>query len=143
METTSATGSDVGVLPQVRRNPARRGVPPAEHLVDASYVAVGQLVASREQGIDLVGPAGADIHWQARDGQGYDATQFRIDWAGTAVTCPHGQRRVRWRAAQDRQQRPIMQVDFAKAACLPCPTRTLCTCAGVNPRSLTRRTQVE
>ncbi len=70
---------------------------PETHLVDAGYVDADLLVdAKAEHGIELVGPVRPYTSWQAKAGEGYDISAFRIDWDARAVTCPQGHKSVDW-----------------------------------------------
>lgn len=143
VETTIATGTDYDTLPVVQRDLGRRDLAPGEHLVDAGYVAAEHLVSSARQGIDLVGPASHNQHWQGRAGQGFALDHFVIDWEARRATCPSGHRSVKWKPSHDQRQQPVIQVEFARAECAACPVRAHCTHAPVNPRSLTLRPQAQ
>jgi transposase len=99
------------------------------------------LVSSAQRGIDLVGPAAENNHWQDRAGEGFSLEHFALDWDAHQATCPQGQRSVKWKASHDQRDHPVIYVEFARAACLACPCRQQCTRATVNPRSLTLRPQ--
>jgi transposase len=143
VETTIATGTDYGTLPQVQEDLARQGLLPSEHLVDAGYVDAGLLVQSQALGIDLVGPASTPQDWQTRAGQGFAQEQFTIDWQARTVTCPGGQRSVSWHPHREGQGQPVIRVKFAQATCQACPVRSRCTRAATAPRTLALRPQAE
>jgi transposase len=143
VETTIATGTDYGVLPTIQENLIAHDWAPAEHLVDAGYVDADHLVSSTQRGIDLVGPAAENNHWQDRAGEGFALEHFVLDWEARQATCPCGQRSVKWKASHDQRGHPVIYVEFARAACLACPCRAQCTRAAVNPRSLTLRPQTQ
>lgn len=138
VETTVATETDVVQLAVIHAGLARTGLLPARHLVDAGYIRARNLVESRiEHGIDLFGPTYEDRQWQARAGTGYDVANFQIDWNAEVVTCPQGQRSIRWCPMQTARGRSMIHVDFAPADCLACSVRAQCTRAKHQPRSLT------
>jgi transposase len=113
---------------------------PNEHFAATGYVDGDQLGSLKlDYGIDLVGPVTVDPSWQAKAGQGFDATQFTIDWQAKQVTCPQGKISRKWKVAQDRRYPEVIRVEFGKADCLACPCRSLCTTAASNPRQLTLR----
>ncbi len=143
VETTIATGTDYGALPQIQRDVAQRDLPPAAHVVDSGYVAADHLVSSAAPGIDLVGPAAEGQNWQGRAGEGFDLGHFAIDWEARQATCPRGQHSVKWKPSHDQRGHPVIDVEFARRACLACPCRAQCTRAAVNPRSLTLRPQAQ
>ena len=65
-----------------------KGLLPATHLVDTGYLDAELLVATRRDfEIDLAGPARADERWQAREGKGFAAADFSVDWERKEATC--------------------------------------------------------
>ncbi len=71
---------------------AERDLLPAEHLVDAGYVDAGILVtAALVHQVDVLGPVRVDTNWQAKQGQGFAAECFEIDWEAKCVTCSEAQ----------------------------------------------------
>ncbi len=60
---------------------ARKTLLPNTHLVDTDYVDGPLLAASRrDYGVELLGPTRGDYHWQARQQEGFAASNFIIDW---------------------------------------------------------------
>jgi hypothetical protein len=60
---------------------APRDLLPQEHLVDKGSTDADMLVASQhEYGVAIIGPVADDPSWQARAGEGFDKSQFRVDW---------------------------------------------------------------
>jgi transposase len=142
--TTIAPASDVDQLVPIQERLASRQLLPSEHVVDTGYIRTSNLVASqREHQIDLVGPMYDDRQWQAKDPDGFDLSQFQIDWEARSVTCPTGQRSTGWSESRTARQRSQIHVQFAPAACAACPVRTHCTRAKAGPRHLTLRPQAE
>ncbi len=142
--TTAATEPDVNTLDAIHAGLAAKALLPAQHLVDAGYPRGQNLViARRDYQIDVLGPVYTDRQWQAQGGTGYDLRSFAIDWAARVVTCPQGQRSIRWSVTRTARQRTMIHVDFAKAACAACPARELCTRATTVPRTLTLQPQAE
>jgi transposase len=138
VETTRATETDVVHLAVIHAGLARTDLLPARHLVDAGYIRARNLVESRvSHDIDLFGPTYEDRQWQARAGTGYDVAHFHIDWEAAVVTCPQGQRSVRWFPMQTARGRSMIHVAFAPADCLACCSRAQCTRAKRQPRNLT------
>jgi transposase len=144
VETTAATEPDVNTLDAIHAGLAAKALLPAQHLVDAGYPRGQSLViARRDYQVDVLGPVYTDRQWQAQDGTGYDLRSFAINWAAHVVTCPQGQRSIRWSVTRTARQRTMIHVDFAKAACAACPARALCTRATTVPRTLTLQPQAE
>jgi transposase len=92
VETTDATVPDTELLDPIHAHLAERDLLPAEHLVDAGYVDAGiDVPAATEHQVEVIGPVRADTNWQARQGQGFAASCFLIDWETKSVQCPEAQ----------------------------------------------------
>jgi len=141
VETTEATLPDGSVVDTIHADLAQCQLLPDEHLVDTAYVTSANLVSSHEQQVDLLGPVNLDTSWQAQAGQGFDSSQFQIDWEGHQVQCPNAQTSVLWLDHHDRHGNPVIQVRFSRQACLHCPLRAQCTTSVHGPRLLTLRPQ--
>ena len=90
--TTDATVPDTELLDPIHAHLAERDLLPAEHLVDAGYIDAGILVtAASAHHVEVTGPVRVDTNWQARQGQGFAAASFVIDWEAKCVTCPEAQ----------------------------------------------------
>lgn len=139
VETTPAPTPDRAMTEPIQDDLAAKGLLPAEHDVDAGYVDGATLVSSRARGVDLVGPAPVDNHWQARAGQGFDAGSFTLAWEARRATCPEGKTSTKWSETHDQRGHPIVNIRFARADCLACPHRPLCTTARDGPREITVR----
>jgi transposase len=142
--TTEATTPDVAVTAAIQQALAARDLTPREHLLDAGYVDAEVVVRSQaDYSIEVVGPVPRDTSWQARAGQGYDVSQFPIDWDHHTLTCPRGQQSQVWSESQDTFGNPVIHVRFAPAACSACPVRSQCTQAAHGPRALKLRPQAQ
>jgi transposase len=79
------------------------------------------LVDSRARdGVDLLGPTRLDYHWQAREGAGFDAQHFPIDWDRQQATCPAGKTSTGWTPAVDHRGHPVIKVKFSTKNCRRC-----------------------
>jgi transposase len=86
-------------LEKVHRTLAQKDLLPGEHLVDAGYVDAETLLsAQRDFGVTIYSPVREKVSWQAKAGQGFDLSQFQIDWEKQRVTCPNGQTLAQWRS---------------------------------------------
>jgi transposase len=142
--TTTATVQDVEMLPQIHTALAKKDLLPAEHLVDAGYVAGDVLVGSKAtHQVAVVGPAPRDPHWQARAGEGYDAASFTLDWEQETATCPQGTPSASWSATRNDHGNPIINIRFPTAACRDCSVRAKCTASATGPRFLTVRPKAQ
>jgi transposase len=136
MVTTDATVPDAVVVGQVHAGVAGRGLVPGEHFMDSGYASADGVLAARGEGIDLVTPLLADTSGQARAGVGYDRASFVFDFDARTATCPQGNTSTYWNPVVCNSK-PKVVVAFAKADCLPCPVRALCTTSKAGYRQLT------
>ena len=137
VETTDATVPDSQMTAPVHARLAGRDLRPAEHYVDSGYPSAELLVSSLAGfGITLVTPMLADTSPQARAGQGFDRSQFTIDFAARQATCPQGHASSSWNPVAQRGTGTIV-ITFAKATCRPCPARAQCTTSAAGRRQLT------
>jgi transposase len=142
--TTPATTQDVTMTATIQADLADHQLLPAEHVVDAGYVDSDLVITSRTQhGIDLVGPVPPDTSWQARAGQGYDVSQFTVDWAAKHVRCPQAHTSVVWRPGRDEDGQAIIHIWFDAATCAACVARPDCTRAATRPRTMKVRPQAQ
>ncbi|WP_240509893.1 DUF6042 family protein [Streptomyces malaysiense] len=75
--TTAATTHDSQVLPGIHTRLARRGLLPAEHLVDAGYTSLPHLEqAAREHQVTVSGPLKSNPTHQHRRGEGFARDDF-------------------------------------------------------------------
>src|SRR5712691_7200543 len=133
VETTQAPISDEGALSAIHTDLAEKELLPEQHLVDAGYVTIANLVQSQSSyEVDLVGPT-LKTHWYQAE-TGYDLTHFSIDWEAETVTCPQGRSSSSWTPVQDAGK-SLIKVKFSQSDCKVCPSRTLCT--GTKRRSMT------
>ncbi|WP_260470810.1 transposase [Streptomyces sp. RP5T] len=95
--TTAATTHDSQVLPGIHTRLARRGLLPAEYLVDAGYTSLPHLAqAAREHQVTVSGPLKSNPTRQHRRGEGFARDDFHIDYDKQQVTCPQGQVGAGW-----------------------------------------------
>jgi transposase len=134
--TTDATVPDVVVVEQTHRELAARELTPGEHFLDSGYASADGVLTARGAGIDMVTPLLADTSAQARAGAGYDRAAFAFDFDTRTATCPQGNTSATWNPVVC-DGKPKVVVTFAKANCLPCPVRALCTISKAGRRQLT------
>jgi len=128
IETAPAPQADDDAIPSIHKALAAQQVLPEKHIVDTGYVDAQELVRSREDyEVDLFGPTREDYHWQARDGTGFEASQFAIDWQKECATCPVGKTSSSWSPVEDRRGNPVIKIKFAVQDCRPCAHRQQCT----------------
>jgi transposase len=133
VETTPAPISDEGALSAIHTDLAGKDLLPEQHLVDAGYVTIDNLVQSQSgYGVNLVGPT-LKTHWYQAE-TGYDLTHFSINWEDETVTCPQGRMSSSWTPVQDAGK-ALIKVKFSQSDCKVCPARTSCT--GTTRRTLT------
>ncbi len=144
VETTSAPRPDHTMTTPIHEALRCKALLPGIHLVDAGYVDGGVLVASQQcYGVDLLGPAPPESSWQVREGDGFTASRFVVDWETEQVTCPEGKRSASWTPARDRHGNEVIKVKFAGGDCRSCPSRSRCTRNHEQRRTVTLRPQAE
>lgn len=90
--TTATTTHDSQVLPGIHTRLSRRGLLPAEHLVDAGYTTLPHLEqATREHQVTVSGPLRSNPTRQQRQNEGFARDDFHIDYDRQQVTCLQGQ----------------------------------------------------
>ena len=95
--TTAATTDDSQALPGIHTRLARRGLLPAEHLVDGGYTSLVHLErAAREHQVTVTGPLPGNPTRQHRTSEGFARDDFHIDYDRQQVTCPQGQVSAGW-----------------------------------------------
>ena len=144
VRTTPATTPDDAVTGAIHDDLAARDLLPAEHLVDAGYTAAEHLVSGRDDhAVDLIGPVAASAGWQARAANGFDLSQFAIDWEAQTVTCPQGKPSRPWETRLLPNGKEAIHVRFHRDDCRACACRDACTRAKREPRALTFLPQAE
>ena len=90
-----------------------------------------------------MGPVTVPGNWQVKAAQGYDNSQFLIDWEKKAVICPQGKISHKWTERPGHRGCDVVRAQFGKQDCLTCPVRTQCTRAVSNPRQLQFRAEAQ
>jgi transposase len=133
--TTPATTPDDHMAAVVHQSLKERNLLPREHLVDKGYTDSQMLVDSdREYGVTIIGPVAEDPCWQAREGTGFDKSQFVVDWEKHVVTCPAGKQSISWLRHTTPASGMAFEARFARHDCTPCASRACCTRAKIEPR---------
>jgi transposase len=128
VETTPGPTADGEMTPVIHAALAQRELLPAIHLVDTGFLDAALLVSSRaDYQVDLVGPTRSDYHWQAREGTGFAAAFFQVDWEQQRATCPAGHTSISWTPAVDKRTNQVIKIKFSSHDCRPCPHRSQCT----------------
>ncbi|HEY1348000.1 MAG TPA: transposase [Ktedonobacteraceae bacterium] len=136
VQTTLASITDWERTAQVQDPLVQRDLKPADHLVETGDVTAEHVVRSRQQEITLVGSVMPDTTWQAREGHGFTASSFHLDWQATQAICPQGKVSQFWWKGESGV--PIL---FAKADGATCPVRAPCTKSVRTGRMGTRHSQ--
>lgn len=128
VETTAAPLADGDVTEQIHANLQAKDLLPGNHIVDTGYLDAELLVTSQQQyGIELVGPTRPDYRWQSKDGQGFAAANFIVNWENKSVICPEGKTSSSWTPAKDSRGNAVVKIKFAAKDCTMCPAQPLCT----------------
>ena len=100
VSTAAAATTDEAMTETIHADLQQADLTPRQHLLDAGYITAPILANSSQQyGIDVVGPARANVKWQANTEQGIDVSQFLIDWEHQLATCPQGHTSMSWTPA--------------------------------------------
>ena len=128
VETTTAAVPDNQVVENIHEALDEKELLPGQHLVDAGYPDGENIVDIQDNyQVDLFGPVRPDNGWQAREANGYAATQFHIDWDTPRATCPQGVQSYRGKAGVDPSNRYIVRFVFREADCSACLAKVKCT----------------
>jgi transposase len=145
--TTPAPVADGEVTAPIHQALEQKQLLPGTHLVDTGYLDAALLVDSqRDFSVDLYGPTRLDYHWQAREGTGFAAHDFQVDWEQQRVTCPEGKGSSSWTLAIDQRDNEVIKIKFSSTDCRLCPSRACCyrsTSTKHQRRTLTIRRQPE
>lgn len=145
--TTPAPVADGEVTATIHQALEQKQLLPGTHLVDTGYLDAALLVDSqRDFSVDLYGPTRLDYHWQAREGTGFAAHDFQVDWEQQRVTCPEGKGSSSWTLAIDQRDNEVIKIKFSSTDCRLCPSRACCyrsTSTKHQRRTLTIRRQPE
>ena len=125
--TTAGPVADGEVTPAVHRDLRAADLLPATHLVDTGFLDAELIATSkRDYGVDLLGPTRPDVKWQAKEGTGFDAQRFAIDWERERATCPAGKTSISWTPAVDERTNQVIKIKFSTTDCRACASRHLC-----------------
>ncbi|MEU2672668.1 IS1182 family transposase [Streptomyces sp. NPDC007164] len=138
--TTAATTHDSKVLPGIHTRLHRRGLLPAEHLVDSGYTSLVHLdQAARQHQVTVTGPLPGNPTRQHRQNEGFGRDDFHIDYDRRQVTCPQGQVSRGWHGPYPTSSptaAPLIVARFTKGQCHPCPARAQCTTSREGARNV-------
>lgn len=139
-ETTAAPIADGDVTKAVHTSLAKQNLLPGKHIVDTGYLDAELLVTSQAQyQVELLGPTRLDYRWQAREGKGFAADDFAVDWQQQIVICPEGKTSTSWTPAIDGRDNAVIKIKFSRTDCPICPSLNLCTRSKEQRRTVTLR----
>jgi transposase len=137
VETECSTFNDNYSLPKIHEQLSRAELLPDKHLVDAGYIEASNIVESwREHGIDLIGPAQSNGRWQQVQGNGFDISNFQIEWEREKVICPAGRESASWKPMVDSRGNDFIHAQFARSDCSVCVHLSQCTSAKGRRRTI-------
>lgn len=135
--TTPSTTADSDATPLVHEAMKQTDRLPSEHYVDEGYTDAELLVESSQQyGIELIGPVARDGSRQAVENQGFDLTQFTLDFEKQVAACPMGTQSDRWKPTRNARGAIYLRAVFPAAVCQGCEKRPLCTRSESRGRTL-------
>jgi transposase len=121
VETTTAPKQDIEMTNVIHEGLDRKQLLPETHFMDTGYVDGEHLVTSQKQyGVELFGPVVVNGNWQAKEAQGFDNSQFTIDWKNKTATCPQGKTSKKWVDRHEDRGFDTIRVEFGKRECLAC-----------------------
>jgi len=127
VQTTVAPVPDQVMLPCIQAQLAARELLPETQYVDAGYVTAAVLAESAKRyGVTVIGPVPRDTGWQAREGAGFAAQDFAVDWEARRARCPGGKESVYWKE-RPRPSGTDILVKFAASDCRGCDYQPQCT----------------
>jgi hypothetical protein len=144
IETTTAPVADDAVTEDIHAALAEAKLVPDIHIADTGFVNSKLFVDSHETyGIELIGPTRSDNHWQAKQGEGFAAGNFEIDWVKQQAVCPEGRASVSWTPAIDKFKNEVIKIKFATTDCRVCPSCAKCTRSTPPRRTITLRPEAQ
>jgi transposase len=144
VQTTFATVNDVSMTAPIHQALHEKQLLPKEHFVDAGYVDADLLVKSKaEYEVELLGPVRLDASWQAKAANGFDISNFKIDWPAHKVTCPNGKTNSSWSPLRDKWGNDAIRIKFSRTDCGKCAMRSLCTKSATEARHMGLRPQAD
>ena len=140
VETTPGPVADGDVTESIHTSLENNDLLPSKHIVDTGYLDAELLVTTQEQyQVDLLGPTRVNHRWQAKDGQGFAAADFIVDWQQQLLICPEGKTSASWTPAIDGRDNDVIKIKFSSADCSICPSLHLCTRSQRKRRTVTIR----
>lgn len=144
VETTSAPVADDAVTETIHVSLADHNLLPDKHVADTGYVNSKLFVSSQQTyGVELIGPTRGDNHWQAKDGEGFAARDFMINWEQQCAICPEGKTSNSWTPAIDKFKNEVIKIKFATTDCQVCPSCDKCTRSTPPRRTITIRPKAQ
>ena len=144
IEPTTAAVADDAVTEEIHASLAEHKLVPDIHIADTGFVNSKLFVDSKERyGIALIGPTRSDNHWQAKEGTGFAAREFELDWEQQHAICPEGKASVSWTPAIDRFKNDVIKIKFGTKDCQACPSCSKCTRSTPPRRTITVRPQAQ
>lgn len=143
VETTPAPITDDQATQPIHEALKSKDLLPSQHIVDTGYLDAELLATTKQQyDVELIGPTRNDYHWQSKEGKGFAAANFSVDWEQKFVTCPEGKINSSWSPVVDKWGNKVVKIKFASSDCSVCPSLNCCTRSKNKRRTVTLRTQL-
>ncbi|MDZ4876545.1 MAG: IS1182 family transposase ISNpu1 [Chroococcidiopsis cubana SAG 39.79] len=144
VETTAAPIADGDVTESIHTSLAKKDLLPSKHIVDTGYLDAQLLVTTQQQHqVQLLGPTRSDLRWQSKAGNGFAASDFKVDWQQQVAICPEGKTSASWTPAIDGRNNQVIKIKFARPDCANCPSLHLCTRTKEKRRLITLRPEAQ
>lgn len=133
VETQLATGSDEAGMQQVLSEQARSGMgKPSELFVDGAYVSVGVILAARQEGWELVGPA----QEPSSKNKTFKSDAFDVDVINRRAVCPAGRTSTNCSRLEEKASgKTSFRFEWGRQ-CADCPLKARCVSPGQDHRTL-------
>jgi len=141
VETTPANVHDCELTEPISSHLKEQDLTPAEQYVDMGYTSGTHIVTQAGMGTEIIGPVAPDGSWQHREKNGYEASDFHLDWEHEVATCPQGQPSLKWATRSDKCNVPTVFIRFPLRACQACPVHEQCSKGVKAGRTLNLNTQ--
>jgi transposase len=133
IDVVAANRHDSEVVDEIQNRLQARDLKPEEQDVDQGYTSGPNLAHSAARGIELLGPVAQDT---AGKPEGYQQSDFKLDFEAQRATCPQGKVAPTWyrRESDEKDGYVGAEIQF-KHECDGCPVRAQCA-PGKSGRSL-------
>jgi transposase len=132
IDVVAANTGDNEAVDGIQERLIARELKPQEQYTDQGFTSGANLAHSAQRGIELVGPVPTN---PGHKPQGYQQSDFQLDFEAQQAVCPQGRCAVVWRERPEPDGRVGIEIGF-REQCAGCPVRAQCA-SGQSGRTLT------